>query len=195
MLAVEAIPEELRETVRFLNVHSTSGLEVLALELSYRQDGDVEILVPQTWGEETAKPPPGGRPQPIDRETLLDRIGEQTPAAEAAEAILDWAESEPKLQVRYTTGQAAIETPPPRRSFLYISQNGNIHVELKTLRKHGDSWSEESSEQLVQDLEDIGVHLDTTRNSPRAPIEPLADEARRHRFFELMERARKALAG
>ena len=58
VLAVEAIPEELRETVRFLNVHSASGLEVLALELSYRKDSDVEILVPHTWGEESAKGPP-----------------------------------------------------------------------------------------------------------------------------------------
>ena len=52
VLAVEAIPEELRETVRFLNVHSTPGLEVLALELAWRRDGDVEILVPHTWGEQ-----------------------------------------------------------------------------------------------------------------------------------------------
>jgi hypothetical protein len=98
-------------------------------------DGERVNIVPRIIGEtemaRRAKRPRGGARRLINKETLLDRIGEQTPAAEATEAILDWAETEPKLEVRYTTGQAVIETPPPHRSFIYISQRGNIHVELR----------------------------------------------------------------
>lgn len=186
VLAVEAIPDELREIVRFLNVHSASRLEVLALELSYRRDGEVEILVPHAWGEETVKPPPDGGPAPLDREKLLAGIGEETPAADAAAAVLDWADREPRFDIRYTPTSAGIWTRG--HTFLRVSVRGKIQVELRTLAHHGESWDDERIEQLVQDLAAIGVQLDSTRNWPKAPLEPLGDEARRQQFFGLMEK-------
>jgi hypothetical protein len=195
VLAVEAIPEELRETVRFLNLHSVSGLEVLVLELSYRRDGDLEILVPHTWGEESTKGSTSRTRRQIDRDGLLERIGKHTSAGDAADAVLDWAEKHPDLEIRYTTANAAIETISPRLTFLWVTFQGHVSVELDTLREQGDSWSDESSERLVKDLEEIDIHLEPRRGGVRASLAPLADEGRRQRFFELMERPRTALGG
>jgi hypothetical protein len=189
VLAVEAIPKELRETVQFLNVHSASGVDVLALELAYRREGELEILVPRAGGEESAPPrPPSGLP--LDRETLLAGIRDQSPpAAHAAEAVLDWAEGEDRLAVRYTATTAAIETVPARRIFLRVTHHGGIQVELHTLRKHGEGWNQKDIEQLLEDLAAIDVQLDPASKWPKAPIEPLANDARRQRFLQKMEEA------
>ena len=53
VIAVDEITSELRSVVEYLNGH-TLGLEVIAVELDYTKDGDIEILVPTTYGLETA---------------------------------------------------------------------------------------------------------------------------------------------
>jgi hypothetical protein len=58
IVAVDAITEELKSTVRYLSQHSTPGVEVLALELGYTRDGDVEILVSNSYGAEVTRPKP-----------------------------------------------------------------------------------------------------------------------------------------
>ena len=47
-------------------------------------------------------------------------------------------------------------------------------------------------EQLVQDLDEIGVRLEDNR--PRAPLELLADDRTRAEFLALMERHLETLA-
>ena len=59
---------------------------------------------------------------------------------------------------------------------------------LRTLSDHGEPWDDERIEQLVQELADIGVHLERNALRPKAPLEPLADDARRQEFLTLMER-------
>jgi len=192
VLAVEAIPDELREIVRFVNVHSASGIEVLALELSYRRDGEVEILVPHTWGEEIVEG--RGDQGVLDREALLAAIAKDPPAAKAAEAVLEWVGGKERLRVRYTANGAHIETHPARQRFLRVSKRGNIRVWLRTLRKHGP-WDHEGIEQLVQDLARIGVELDPTSDQPKVPVESLANDAQRQEFFKRMEKVLDTLTG
>lgn len=199
VLAVEAIPDELRETVRFLNVHSSSGLEVLALELSYRRDGEVEILVPHAWGEETVKPHTT-RGQRLDRETLVASVRREhnAPAADAAESILEWADRDPRLHIRFTRTGGVIETAGglsliklwPKRAI-----TRGLEVNFRTLAKHGERWNEHRIEQFRQELADIGVSLEGNPGWPKGRLEPLADDARREQFFELMETALAALNG
>jgi hypothetical protein len=119
---------------------------------------------------------------PLTARSSWRAIGEDTPAADAAAAVLDWAESEPRFDIRYTPTSAGIWTRG--HTFLRVSVRGKIQVELKTLAD--ESWDDKRIEQLVQDLAAIGVQLDSTRNWPKAPLEPLADEARRQQFFGLM---------
>lgn len=54
-IVVDRITDELRGIVEYVNTHTTSELELLALELAYVADGDVEILLPQAHGQESAR--------------------------------------------------------------------------------------------------------------------------------------------
>ena len=55
VIAVDAITDELKGIVEYLNTHTTSEVEMLAFELGYVADGDVEILLPRTHGQESAR--------------------------------------------------------------------------------------------------------------------------------------------
>ena len=55
VVAVDTVNEELRDIVEFLNLRTTGGLELLALELELARDGDVEVLTPRVFGEESAR--------------------------------------------------------------------------------------------------------------------------------------------
>ena len=69
-------------------------------------------------------------------------------------------------------------------------------MHLQTLANHGEPWDDKRNEQLVQELADIGVNLDSNeRRWPRAPLESLADEGRRRQFLALMVRALDTLPG
>ncbi len=54
VIAVDEITAELRTIVEYLNSHTT-GLEIVALELAYSAEADLEILVPQVFGAESAE--------------------------------------------------------------------------------------------------------------------------------------------
>jgi len=93
IFAVDEITEELRRTVEFLNVHTTPGLSILALEVGYVEDGDVQVLVPKVYGAEIAS-----QKEPIDRvawdrDSFLDALkascGES--CAGTVRTIMDWA--------------------------------------------------------------------------------------------------------
>jgi len=52
VVAIDEITDELKRTISYLNGHTTNSLEIVALELGYMRDGDIEILVPVVYGEE-----------------------------------------------------------------------------------------------------------------------------------------------
>lgn len=54
VVAVDEITAELRTIIEFLNTHTLDTVQVLALELRYSKDGDVELLAPAVYGEEAA---------------------------------------------------------------------------------------------------------------------------------------------
>ncbi len=53
VIAVDDITPELRNIVEYLNAR-TAGFEIVALELAYSRQDDIEILVPEVYGLETA---------------------------------------------------------------------------------------------------------------------------------------------
>jgi hypothetical protein len=64
------------------------------------------------------------------------------------------------------------------------------------LLKWGEGWDEERTSEFREALADIGLDLDPAKTSlPAAPLAPLADPARRERFFELMSEALDSLDG
>lgn len=85
IIAVDEITDELKRTVLYLNQHTDADTQVLALELRYIADRDVEILVPQTYGEESAQPKAGAAHKHWSEATLFQRLnGICTDAGEAA---------------------------------------------------------------------------------------------------------------
>ncbi|WP_369134635.1 hypothetical protein [Modestobacter sp. I12A-02662] len=54
VLAVDAINEDLRRIVRFLNTHTSAGMRLLAIELRRAVHGSTEVLIPTVYGLESA---------------------------------------------------------------------------------------------------------------------------------------------
>jgi hypothetical protein len=188
IIAVDDITDELKRIVSYLNSHTTTNVELLALEMQRAVDEGVEVLIPAIYGEESArtKTRSDSRGPRLDRETLLASIREQSElAGDAAEGILDWANDEPRLDVDYSRATASLRTAG--KNLLRIMRSGYIRVGLQTLSDHA-AWDTMRIEQLVHELDDIGVQLGPNRNRPRAPFEPLADDTRRQQFLALMER-------
>lgn len=55
VLAVDAINEDLRRIVRYLNTHTTAGMRLLAIELRRAVHASTEILIPTVYGSESAE--------------------------------------------------------------------------------------------------------------------------------------------
>lgn len=87
VIAVDEITDELKRVVEFLNDRTRADLEVLALELAYVRHGDVEVLVPNVYGQEAVrrKAAEGPRRQ-WDEQSLLAAIQERS-APEAAAVL------------------------------------------------------------------------------------------------------------
>jgi hypothetical protein len=84
VVAVDAITDELRAIVEYLNEHLSSSVSICALELGYFKEGAVELLVPATYGAElaAAKEPP----------SRSKRRWDTTSVMEASDHILDASE-------------------------------------------------------------------------------------------------------
>jgi hypothetical protein len=70
VVVVDTITEALKQTVSYLNDHLDSS--ILALELAYLRDGDVEMLLPAVYGEEIAERKERARRPPVaDADTVV----------------------------------------------------------------------------------------------------------------------------
>ena len=173
IIAVDEITEELKRTVTYLNSHTTASVELLAFEIRRAVDEGVEVLLPATYGEESAREKERSAPrgQRLDRETLLGIIREQSElAADAAEGILDWADGEPRLDVRYTP-TSGVRLRTAGNPLLILTRGGQLRVVVKTLSEHAER-DDERIEQLVQDLAEIGVQLEPQGARPKTPLSP-----------------------
>jgi hypothetical protein len=81
VIAVDSITEELKRTVVYINRHTSAAVRMLALELRRAADHGIEVLLPESFGEESAaeKAPPGRRRW--DEPSLLSAIRAKHPDA------------------------------------------------------------------------------------------------------------------
>jgi hypothetical protein len=106
-------------------------------------------------------------------------------AAFAAEALLDWAEDDPRLEVRWT--RAADISPLNRQQLLRLWPEGTIEVRLETLRTACEPWNETSIERLAVELDEIdGMTLGRGRRWPRTRLAPLANSTTRQAFLDVI---------
>jgi hypothetical protein len=74
VIVVDAITDELKRIVLYLNQHTGADMQILALELGYIADNDTEILVPKAYGEESAQPKEPVARRRWTEETLFARL-------------------------------------------------------------------------------------------------------------------------
>jgi len=88
-IAVDGITDELRNTVEYLNTHSTQGIEVVLFEVGIVTDGDVQVLVPRTFGGESARLKSVASGEARRKWTFDDVVAEvdRVSGAEAAAAV------------------------------------------------------------------------------------------------------------
>jgi hypothetical protein len=199
----DRIGSELRVIIEFLNRQMTAT-EVLAIEVKQYvdSDGQHQTVVPRIVGdtaEARAVKRTGTRGEPLDRDRMLAALTPHSQsAADATDAILSWADSAPLLDVRYTPKTAMIISGGKPILKLWPDSDPDartLELHLETLAKHGDPWDDQRIKQLVEELRGLGVDFDDGHRWPYASIEPLADERRRERFFDVITRVIDSLSG
>lgn len=119
ILAVDQVTPELRRIVEFLNLRSADDLEVLCIEFGYISDGDVEILIPNTYGVEAVE----RKARKIARHTESDFRTALTarcpaPVAAGVEELLDHATAHDAFgHVYWGTGAEPSVTPQFHTAF------------------------------------------------------------------------------
>lgn len=109
VIAVDEITDELKRIVTFLNRHTTSAVELLALELRRAADHDVEVLLPQTYGEESAQAKTEQRRgNPASESAVLATIRERHPG-ETGERMIALYEFIRDRGARLSWGRSARE--------------------------------------------------------------------------------------
>lgn len=158
VFAVDAVTEDLRRAVEYLNAHLADALDVRVLELAYAKFDDVEILVPQTFGEEAARRKQHARAQRRWSEADLIETLEQRASPEeraAADRLLEWAR--PRVRNFYWgEGQTpsctlVFDTPegPIQPCGLYFTPTGLVFaINFEWMRKRPRVAVEDTLERL-----------------------------------------------
>ncbi len=194
----DVIGPELRRIIEFLNGQMTRT-EVLAIEVKQYTDaaGKQQTIVPRLIGDTTeARVTKGSGVSPflLDRDRLVAALAHQSPeAASAAEAILDWAEQQPRLEVHWT--KAADLSVGDTQRLLRLWPDGALEVRLETLRRPPRGWDEARIEELATKLNEIdGVALGPGRRWPRLSLTSLAEPRAQRAFLDVIDEALNNLA-
>lgn len=84
VLAVDELTDELKSTIDYLAAHSSASMELVAIEVAYASDGEVEVLVPRVWGASSAPQTGTARTSSSSASTRIP-IDEAGPIVGAAE--------------------------------------------------------------------------------------------------------------
>jgi hypothetical protein len=145
VFAVDEITDELKRVVQYLSEHSAPAVNVIALEIGYLTDGDIEVLVPQPYGQELAerKPPLTGDPLAPDDPSFMAALAAAKGgwALPLAADLLVWARTS-GLAVWYgkgdtigTVNAGLLDASGKRRGFVNWSTSGQVAV-IHNLLKH-----------------------------------------------------------
>jgi hypothetical protein len=192
----DVIGAELRRIIEFLNGQMTRT-QVLAIEVKQYTDaaGEQQTIVPRLIGDTTeARMTKRSHSLVIDRDRLVAALAHQSAeAASAAEAILNWAEQHPRLEVRWT--RAADLSLGGTQPLLRLWPDGTVEVRLETLRRPPRGWDDARIEQFATKLNEInGIALGPGRRWPRLPLTSLDEPTTRRAFLDVIDEALNNLA-
>lgn len=191
IFAVDEITEELRRTVQFLNLRTAPGLSILALEMGYVQDDDVEILVPNLYGAEIANQKDHVERGAWDRESFLAALQAQggDRCLNVVQSIMEWARqrgAEDRFGVGTKSGSwFPIWSSGPRRFSAWT--DGTLSIDIWQLRK-GDNFDEPAFLKQVRDrLGAVGLVLTTAKDSPALQMSAITDPAAQRAILDTLE--------
>jgi len=205
VLAVDSITAELKRIVTYLNTHTLPSVKILAVELKYTAGHGVEILVPRTYGEETASPASRPEVRHWTEDELMAAMEETcTPQGfKAARRLLDF---NPENNVAFyfhkaTTTLPAVEiwlgTEKRKDRFvsygLYPGDSGReakIAINFDWMRPYNDEPTLQSLLDQLRELPDPAAELlgevdeQHFRRKPKLPIETALANDRALEMFE-----------
>jgi hypothetical protein len=157
VFAVDEITEDLKRAVEYLNAHTTTALEVIVLEFRYSRVDGLEILLPNSFGEEAARRKHSARTTTHrwTESSFFDAVEEQCSPEELRllRRLIDWAS--PRVSSFYWG-----EGSKPSCTFVFDAPEGAIQPCRIVVASAG-----------VQ----VRVRFDLARKRPRAALEALLD--------------------
>jgi hypothetical protein len=200
----DEIPAELRSIVEFLN-RQMSETEVYAIEVKQYVDlgGERQTIVPRVLGQTQAAKAAkaGGARQKWDKESFLAEVDRSSDpeAQEIAEALINWAESDDRPDVRadYGTGMvrgsASIKLAPGRTTLCTacaLWTDGTVQIPFIYL---GSPFSEsrDARDELRRRINDAvpeaDIPTDDAITAPDFSLRALSDERARRDFLGVVE--------
>lgn len=92
LVAVDEMTEELQGIIEYVNQHTGTELQLLGMQLQYRRDGDLEILLPTIFGSETVQIKVKSAAAKTTEEGLFSALREACSAEgfEAVRRLYEW---------------------------------------------------------------------------------------------------------
>lgn len=208
VLAVDRINDDLRRIVRYLNTHTGPGMRILAMELRRAQHGGLEILIPSTYGSESA-------------DTKEARTSSVSHRWKTEDVEIWLAENDPalvELAAQLRLGLEAVglttlggEARTPSLVFRHGTLNGDIWPVSVSTSSRGAmvtinfDWmhrvSDQVQSQLLDDLCDAGLDLDSPgiraagyRKRPSIPLGSLRTPGRLDAVIRSLSRLAERVA-
>lgn len=188
VFAVDEITEDLKRAVEYLNAHTVDSTTAVVLELDYSKVGDVEILVPRSYGEEAAQRKRASRARTRWTEADLFKTLEADASAEdagAARELYDWASARvhrfwwgegqsPSVTLVFDTPEGLIQP-----CAIYTGWANGVAVNFEWMRKRPTA----ALHRVLDDLDSLPtVHAMgdeiIAKNFAKRPTVPLAELAR-----------------
>ena len=174
---MDKLDDRLRELISFVNANSR--FKVLGVELDFYQHGDLEIIIPNLYGAESANEArvdrvsasvPSG---PWTEELFLaeaDKLGPES--ATQIREFLDWCKRSGEVKFTRQTLQATFRVIFARTLFYLWSPDGKLEINFGVLRRAGGSDAA-YAEKLGRSLCEHGFASQQTiaKPCPRIPIQ------------------------
>ncbi len=108
VIAVDALPDELAKTLRFLYRYTTNDLDMNVLELPYYADDDFEIVLPQVYDRAALQEEPKGRLRWDEASFFmeLEKLGASRESVDAARDLFNRLKAK-GLKERWGSGRSA----------------------------------------------------------------------------------------
>jgi hypothetical protein len=132
LVAVDEVNDGLRRIIEYVNVQP-GALRLVALEFPFYTDGQTQVLVPETYGDEMS--PPG---EQREGESVADALVDQPPGVHELHAILT-ARLVPRLT---RLGESISYKTPDGQSVLHVRLVPDHRVYLQDVERFGITKAE-----------------------------------------------------